>query len=74
MCSASLAASVYALGTSAWGRHDPFAEPPVNGRYLRAADGPFRRILLKKSETEVPRKSRFRAHSVFYTGSCHSQA
>jgi hypothetical protein len=35
MCSASLAASVYALGTSAWGRHDPFAEPPVNGRYLR---------------------------------------
>jgi len=35
MCSASLAASVYALGTSAWGRHDPFAEPPANGRYLR---------------------------------------
>jgi hypothetical protein len=39
MCSASLAASVYALGTSAWGRHDPFAEPPVNGRYLRSPDG-----------------------------------
>ena len=31
-------------------------------------------ILLKKLETEVPRKSRFRAHSVFYTGSCHSKA
>ena len=38
MCSASLTASVYALGTSAWGRHDPFAESPVNGRYLRKPD------------------------------------
>jgi hypothetical protein len=25
-------------------------------------------------ETEAPRKSRFRAHSVVYTGSCHSKA
>jgi ABC-type multidrug transport system ATPase subunit len=32
------------------------------------------KILLKKSETEVPRKSRIRAHSVVYTGSCHSKA
>ena len=43
MCSASLTASVYALGTSAWGRHDPFAESPVNGRYLREAAGWNRR-------------------------------
>jgi hypothetical protein len=49
MCSASLAASVYALGTSAWGRHDPFAEPPVNGRYLR--------IPLKKSNICVDHSS-----------------
>ena len=31
-------------------------------------------ILLKKSETRVQRKSRFRAHSVACTGSCHSEA
>jgi hypothetical protein len=31
-------------------------------------------ILLKKSETGVPRKSRFCAHSVPCTGSCHSEA
>jgi hypothetical protein len=31
-------------------------------------------ILLKKSEIEVPRKSRFRAHSVVFTGSCHCKA
>jgi hypothetical protein len=29
---------------------------------------------LKKSETEVPRKSRFRARSVVYIGGCHSKA
>ena len=30
--------------------------------------------MLKKSETGVPRKSRIRAHSVVYKGSCHSKA
>jgi hypothetical protein len=30
--------------------------------------------LLKKSEIEVPGKSRFRAHSVVSKGSCHSRA
>jgi len=42
------------------------AKPSTNGRYLQ--------ILLKKSEAGVPRRSRFRAHSVAYTGSCHSEA
>src|SRR5260221_7879691 len=31
-------------------------------------------ILLKKSEIEVPRKSRFRAHRVVSTSSCHNRA
>jgi hypothetical protein len=38
----------------------------INGRCAQ--------ILLKKSEIEVPRKSRFRAHGVVYAGSCHSKA
>ena len=33
-----------------------------------AVDGRIAQILLKQSETKVPRKSRFRAHSVVYTG------
>jgi hypothetical protein len=30
--------------------------------------------MLKKSEIEVPRKSRFRAHSVVYASGCDSKA
>src|SRR5580698_7887915 len=47
-------------------RFDPFAISSGNDRYLR--------ILLKKSEIEVPRKSRFRAHSVDSTSSYQSSA
>jgi hypothetical protein len=41
------------------------------GLILKGSNGS---ILLKKSEIEVPRKSRFRAQSVVSTDSCHSKA
>ena len=53
---------------SRMGRH--FTTHPSRAR-LNVAN---RRILLIKSETVVPRKSRFRAHGVVYAGSCHSKA
>ena len=59
--------------TVASGRFDPLAKLSGDDRYVRTGDGWSRRILLKKSEIEVPRKSHFRAESVVSTGACHSK-
>jgi hypothetical protein len=55
-----------ATGASQKGRFGAFAKPSANVSYLR--------ILLKKSETKAPRKSRSREHIGVYTGSRHSKA
>ena len=54
------------LGASPCHASRPFTGPILNG-----SKGS---ILLKNSEIELPRKSRFRAQSVACTGSCHSKA
>jgi hypothetical protein len=56
------------------GRLRPFANPSGKARFLREADGWSRRIVLKNSEIEAPRKSRFRARHVISTGSPHGTA
>jgi hypothetical protein len=50
-------------------RYPPSEASKAAVRYVR-----FTSIVLKKSEIEVPRKSRFRAHSVVTTSSCLSRA
>jgi hypothetical protein len=53
MCSASLAASVYALGTSAWGRCYSFAKPTINNRCLRIPDD-WNRRLCRENDSALP--------------------
>jgi hypothetical protein len=48
------------------GRYDPFGKSSANDRYLQ--------ILLKNSEIEPPRKSRFRARRVISADSPHGRA
>ena len=51
------------------GRYPPIEASKAAACYVRNTS-----TLLKKSEIEVPRKSRFRAHRVVSTSSCHSRA
>ena len=66
------------VATSCLGATDAFSRRPLSSAYRPSIGAIFKgssgSIVLKKSETGVPRRSCFRAHSVPCTGSCHSEA